>query len=261
MADTIISTDGLTNLNNMIKDDQYENTLRAFTNKDYLSDKLTQLDSTAEARSNDALNKNSASHQRIDDEIRAADNANEARATRNTDQIVNRAEFLDQGAARRFDATTLAAALNASTLTNALERNTDRINDQTIKSEAIIHNELDWLKSEARTAVAAQNVQNYAILDKVGAESAATRALINQQYADSLRDKLAATQAALLEVRGDVRHWEHEGRRYERDSFNSAINGIGNQINNLHQAAAQGTVNFGYMSGNAGRNTSTNNIV
>lgn len=257
MADTIITTDGLANLAAQIQDTKYETTVRDFQNKDYISDKLTQQFIANETKS-DLV----SSH--TDSAIRSLDGSNEHRTTRTADQVMNRAEFIDQGAARRFDASTLAAALNATSAVNALERSTDRINDQTIKSEGIIHNELDWLKNEARQAVAAQNLQNYALMDKVRDEGAVTRALMNQQYTDNLRDKLSATQNTLVEIRGDVRHWEHEGRRWDRDFNTQNVNSITSSINALHsqfQQATQGTVNFGSMSGNAGRNTSTNNVV
>lgn len=275
MADTIISTDGLTNLNNMIKDDQYENTLRSFTNKDYLSDKLTQLDSSAEARHNDALNKNNAAHQRIDDEIRASDSSNEIRSNRTTDTILADGRYIDANSQRRSDAQVLASANNASATAAQADRVAQAqvlaatLNAQNLTAQASLNAQnlnaaVESAKDEATTAAQAAVVAGYLARELAASEGAATRALINSQYADGLRDKLSAVIASEALLRGEVRHWEHEGRRFEREIGQYGINNLSNQVAALHsqfQSATQGTVNFGSMSGNAGRNTSTNNVV
>ncbi len=272
MADTIITTDGLTGIATSIREAQYETAIRDYQNKDYLADKLTQLNIAAESRSDilsDRLvDKATAVSQRTDDEIRSLDKSNEQRSVRSVDQINGRAEFLDIGAARRADASSLAAALNATNSANALERSTDRINDQTLKTENLLRDNLSWFQNESRVANTAAVLSDYATREAVRQEGAATRELINSQYTEKLRDQLAFTQNTLIELRGDVKHWEHEGRRWDRDFLNHNFNALANNVNsNLNAlnsqltSATQGTVNFGSMSGNAGRNTSTNNQV
>lgn len=261
MADTIISTDGLTSLNNAIKDTQYTSTVAAFNNKDYISDKLTQLNDANEARFDATTAK-----------ITDADYHNEARSTRSVDELLAESRFIDIGAARRADAAQLQLSNTASA--NVIAQHLGEFQassqaDRIAQAEVVasytnttrLAQAIEAVKDEARDAAQAAVMSSYVTREAVHAEGDATRALMNHQYSDGLRDQLQTARNALIEVRGDVRHWEHEGRRYERDSFNNAISGIGNQINNLHQAAQQGTVNFGTMSGNAGRNTSTQNIV
>lgn len=264
MADTIISTDGLTNLASAIQDTKYETTIRDYQNKDYLSDKLTQLNIADQTRTNGT-----------DDKITASDWQNEARATRGVDELLAESRFLDLGAARRADAASLQAQNNASA--NVIAQNlasfqaaqqADRVAQAQVvaadSQTARILAASEASRDEARDAANAAVIAGYVTREAIRTEGDATRALINHNYNNTLRDELMTARNALIEVRGDVRHWEHEGRRHDRDFLNSNIAAVSNQVNALHsqfQSATQGTVNFGSMSGNAGRNTSTNNVV
>jgi hypothetical protein len=252
-------------------------------NKDYLSDKLTQ-DYIG------SLQTSQSQTDRLADRLATADQNNEIRATRGVDQLLNESRFLDIGAARRADAITLAATNNASVASRdasngllqsqagfaaqqiATDRTTAQLMQQAYENANVARAESLWARDETRQAAQAQILANFALSEKVTRESEATRALINNNYTNDIRDRLERKHDELVELRGDHRHHEHELRRYERDfnnvnqnllasQFTSQINAIGSQLQNYHQVATQGTVNFGTMAGNAGRNTSTNNIV
>ena len=88
-------------------------------------------------------------------------------------------------------------------------------------------------------------------------QSERTRELINDQKNADLNRYLIERNAELTELRHDARHWRGH---FEQSQYA----GLSNQMQNFQsqlQEARQGTVNFGTMSGNAGRNTSTNNVV
>jgi hypothetical protein len=108
----------------------------------------------------------------------------------------------------------------------------------------------------AKTA-AASALGQALIGSTIVADGNATRALINTLKMEELNRVLAERNAEIIEHRGDSRHY--------RDNYaNSQTNALSSQINALHsqfQAATQGTVNFGTMSGSAGTQASTNNTV
>ncbi len=126
--------------------------------------------------------------------------------------------------------------------------------------------------SKADAIAAAQVMASNLLARDIAAQAEATRALINHNYVIDVRDRLERKHDELVECRGDRRHDEREFRRYDREfsnlnqnallsNFTSQVNAINSNLQNYHQAATQGTVNFGSMAGNAGRNTSTNNVV
>lgn len=102
--------------------------------------------------------------------------------------------------------------------------------------------EINALKTQVQLAQ-----QSTYLSDKIDNGNMATRDLLVGFNNADLNRRLIERNNEIVETRGDHRFY-----------------GLSNQINALHsnlQAATQGTVNFGSMSGNAGRNTSTNNIV
>ena len=162
--------------------------------------------------------------------------ANEA----NTDRIVAQdTAYFIAGQSQNFSNATSLAALTASTNANF---------NQTLAAI-----QLAGQQSAAATALegarsAAASALGQALLGTaIATDGAATRALMNSLKMDELNRMLGERNAVIVESRGDAR-----------------LFGLSNQINALHsqfQAASQGTVNFGTMSGSAGTNTSTNNVV
>jgi hypothetical protein len=99
-----------------------------------------------------------------------------------------------------------------------------------------------------------------AMLSKeIFADGTATRALINDLKYHDLNRGLIERNAELTEARYEGRHWRDRAEMSQFAAVNSQIQALHSQLST--QLATQGTVNFGSMSGNAGRNTSTNNVV
>jgi hypothetical protein len=91
-----------------------------------------------------------------------------------------------------------------------------------------------------------------------------TRELINQKADLDLRAALAHEQNKLIELNGDRRVWEVERRGFEVERSNFLNNQVMTAINALNsdlQTVKQGVVNFGTMSGAAGQQSSSNNVV
>ena len=115
-------------------------------------------------------------------------------------------------------------------------------------------NDANWFRQEARDAATANVLSGYVTRDLVRSEADATRALINSQYSESLRDKLNLQHQELVELK-------YENKRNERDFYNSNfnnlqaavssnINALSSQIQQVHAVAAQGLTNFGTMGAN-----------
>lgn len=112
--------------------------------------------------------------------------------------------------------------------------------------------------------VATQNAIQLAAKDAATATalaSAATQMLIVQE---AVKGRELAEKNLVDNLRADLereraghRHWESSFYQSQSANLNSQIQALHSQFQN----ATQGTVNFGSMSGNAGRNTSTNNVV
>jgi hypothetical protein len=88
-----------------------------------------------------------------------------------------------------------------------------------------------------------------------------TRNLINDLKYHDLNRALVERNAELVEERHGRDHWRHTAEVNQSQaqwaSVQSQLQAFASQI----QDVKQGTVNFGTMSGNAGRNTATNNVV
>lgn len=112
--------------------------------------------------------------------------------------------------------------------------------------------EINGLKTQVELAK-----QSVYLSDKIDGQADRTRELIHDQKNADLNRYLIERNAELAELR-------HEGRFWRGNFDQSQYAGLSNQMQNFQsqlQEARQGTVNFGTMSGNAGRNTSTNNVV
>ena len=112
--------------------------------------------------------------------------------------------------------------------------------------------EINGLKTQVELAK-----QSVYLSDKIDGQSERTRELINDQKNADLNRYLIERNSELTELR-------HEGRYWRGHFDQSQYAGLSNQMQNFQsqlQEARQGTVNFGTMTGNAGRNQSTNNVV
>lgn len=97
--------------------------------------------------------------------------------------------------------------------------------------------------------------------DKIGNDGDRTRALINDLKYNDLNRSLIERNAELVDERYGRRHWRHLA---DQGQFGGQFAALQSQMQNFGsqlQDVKQGTINFGTMSGNAGRNTSTNNVV
>lgn len=109
-----------------------------------------------------------------------------------------------------------------------------------------------------KTQVALAQQTTY-LSDKIDAGNGKTQELINHLKYGDLNRGLIERNAELTEARYEGRHWRDRAEMSQFAAVNSQIQALHSQLST--QLATQGTVNFGSMSGNAGRNTSTNNVV
>lgn len=93
--------------------------------------------------------------------------------------------------------------------------------------------------------------------DKINVDGDRTRALINDINSNELERRLIERNADLVELRGEARHWRGHADQSQFASLNSQLQAFGSQL----QETRQGVVNFGSMTGNAGRQTSSNTVV
>jgi hypothetical protein len=156
-----------------------------------------------------------------------------------------------------------ATALAALTASNNANFNQTLAAIQLAGQQSTAAAALEGAKNAAATALEGAKAAAAAALGQamigtaIVADGNSTRALINTLKMEELNRVLTERQAEIIEQRGDA--------RYYKDGMNNVqTNALSSQINALHsqfQAATQGTVNFGTMSGSAGTNTSTNNTV
>jgi hypothetical protein len=278
MADTIISTDGLTNLNTSIQDAKYETTIRDYQNKDYLSDKLTQLNSNNEARAdhtNDKISElNDFNVQRgefTNNKISDADWKAEARATRGVDELLAESRFLDLGAARRDDAAKLAASNNAFGAAAQADRVAQAATAQITATAAAatlqaynntnrLDSMVDNARSEGRDAATAAVLATYVTRDLIRSEADETRKLMNTHYTEELRDKINLQHQELVELRFDCksrdRDYNQLNQNFLQSQMTSQLNALNSQIQQVHQATTNRNISFGSGAVTGGATTS-----
>lgn len=110
---------------------------------------------------------------------------------------------------------------------------------------------LEGAKNAAATALG-QSVISQAIV----ADGNNTRALINELKMDQLNRELIERNAALVECRSDSRHANYVAQNSQLAAITSQLNAFASQL----QETRQGVTNFGTMTGNAGRQNSTQNV-
>jgi hypothetical protein len=95
--------------------------------------------------------------------------------------------------------------------------------------------------------------------DKIQTEGEKTRNLINDMKYHDLNRGLVERNAELVECQNDRRHWRHTAEQNQFQgqwaALQSQIQAFASQL----QETRQGVTNFGSMTGNAGRQSSTSN--
>ena len=89
------------------------------------------------------------------------------------------------------------------------------------------------------------------------ADGQKTRDLINSQYSATLAKELNEANMKLIEAKGDAKSYRRDCDHFQYNQISNAIAGFNNDL----QSVRQGVINFGSMSGSAGTQTSTNNVV
>jgi len=195
------------------------------------------------------------------DAVKTSGWANSDRTGTEADRVVAQdTAYFIAGQQYSFQNATAVAALKASTdMQFASVLNS--INTQGALGQAATG--LEGAKTAAAVALAGEKQAAATALaqallgQQIVSDGNATRALINSLKMDELNRALIERNAEIVENRGDSRYWHGKYSNSQSESLSSQINALHSQF----QQATQGTVNFGTMTGNAGRNTSTNNVV
>lgn len=96
--------------------------------------------------------------------------------------------------------------------------------------------------------------------DKIGADGDRTRSLLNDLKYHDLNRHLVERNSELVEERAERRHYRDRADQSQVQGQWAAVQSQIQAFASQLQDVKQGTVNFGTMSGNAGRNTATNNV-
>jgi len=97
------------------------------------------------------------------------------------------------------------------------------------------------------------------LADRITADGEKTRDLISDLKYHDLNRGLVERNAALVELEGDRRHWRHQAEQNQFAGQWAALQSQVQAFASQLQETRQGVTNFGSMTGNAGRQTSTSN--
>jgi hypothetical protein len=163
----------------------------------------------------------------------------------------------DRDAARDIASLKTLQDSMASALSNQIALNAEKV--ATANALEAAKNATALMLENAKNASAVALGQ--ALLSRdIFADGDKTRSLINDQKYHDLNRALVERNAELVEERHAHHHWRHSAEVNQSQaqwaSVQSQLQAFASQI----QDVKQGTVNFGTMSGNAGRNTATNNV-
>ncbi len=186
----------------------------------------------------------------VTDAIKTAGWANSDRTGTEADRVVaqDTAYFIASQSQNYSNATALAA----------LKASTDANFNQTLAAIQLAATQTAAAATLAGSKAESANALGQALIgQQIVQDGNATRALLNTLTMDQLNRKLVERNAEIVDNRGDARYWNGKYNQFQSESLSSQIQALHSQF----QQATQGTVNFGSMSGNAGRNTSTNNVV
>jgi hypothetical protein len=186
----------------------------------------------------------------LTDTVKTAGWANSDRTGTEADRIVAQdTAYFIAGQSQSFSNATALAALKAATDTNF---NQTLAAIQLAATQTAAAATLAGSKAEASAALGQALIGQQIVND-----GNATRGLINELKMAELNRMLVERNAEIVENRGDSRYWNGKYNQFQSESLSSQVQALHSQF----QQATQGTVNFGTMSGNAGRNSSTNNVV
>lgn len=168
---------------------------------------------------------------KVNDSVKTAGWHNSDRTGHEADRIVNQAtQFYISEQARSADTAAAVAALKSSS-------------------------DMSFAATQSAIQLAAERGATAAAL-----ATAATQMLVVQEAVKGRemqeRNLIDNLRADLERERSGHRHWESSFYQAQSANLSSQLQAFQSQFQN----ATQGTVNFGSMTGNAGRNTSTNNV-
>jgi hypothetical protein len=162
-------------------------------------------------------------------------------------------------------------------ITNRITNSGDRISDRMMEMRGLIGQRFHEVSHDLATvlqgqATLAKDVELNALKsqleskentkylsDKISDENEKTRNLINDMKYHDLNRGLVERNAELVECQNDRRHWRHTAEQNQFQgqwaALQSQIQAFASQL----QETRQGVTNFGSMTGNAGRQSSTSN--
>lgn len=178
------------------------------------------------------------------------DYKNQEATDKGADRLSN--QLFQQYIANQSEVNSAAAALAALTASTNMGFNKTASEIQSAAQTAAAAAALESAKVAAAVALGQSQLERAVVSD--GNE---TRRLINDLRISDLERKL-------VERNHDIHGFRHEADRWRGHYDQSQFAAINNQMQNFGsqlQETRQGVVNFGSMTGNAGRQTSTNNVV
>lgn len=183
---------------------------------------------------------------RINDDIKSSAWKVSDSVGNNADRIVdNNTNYFIASQNRQFDNALAIAGIKASTDMGFAKIAGDI-------STSTMANALETAKLSGAMALGHAQLERSILQD--GLE---TRRLMNELNADSLNRQLIERNAEMLDHRGEARHWRHGFENNQFAALTTQLNALGSVLNDTRQ----GVVNFGSMTGNAGRQQSTTNVV
>jgi hypothetical protein len=187
------------------------------------------------------------------DSVKTSAWANSDRTGSEADRVVAQdTAYFIAGQSQNFSNATALAALKAGTDAN-FNQTLSAI--QLAAAQSTAASQLAGEKTAAAVALAGASAAAAAALGQaqigtqIASDGATTRALINNLKMEALNRELIERNAALVELRGDSRHWQSNFANSQFAAVSNQVNALGSQL----QDVKQNTVNFGTMSGSAGR--------
>lgn len=186
----------------------------------------------------------------LTDAVKTSAWANADRTGTEADRVVAQdTAYFIAGQSQAFSTATALAALTASNNANF---------NQTLAAIQLAATQTAAAATLAGSKAEAASALGQALIgQQIVADGASTRALVNELKMADLNRMLIERNADIVDHRSDARYYQQQ---YGNAQF-AAVTSQVNSLNSQFQEARQGTVNFGTMSGSAGTQNSTNNVV
>ena len=114
--------------------------------------------------------------------------------------------------------------------------------------------------TEARFAAQAQVLAGWETRALIAKEGDVTRALINSQYVDTLRDKNLVLHNELTEIRNDLKNRDRDytnlNQNFLQSQLTSQLNALNSSIQQVHQTVGNKNISFGAGAVTGGATTS-----